>query len=460
LIGPRGRTSAFSPFSPPPGVRQLREARVAASAAGPPLLRTARPAWRRQRPCWRAAAAGRAAPRRPSRPRGRCRRCFPQRPAGRRGGGRTSSDRAADLFDAGDYQGALVCAEEAARQAPRSVEAHHNRAVALLHSSASTRRATPSRALAARARDPETLEAAAASSSTSSRPRPTVPCSGSSTRAGPAAHAGARQRPTRAARAPRGQALIDLGRPPRALRRLDASLAATPDVASAEYERASPSSSSARSKTRTACSRRCSPDDLRPRARPVSPRPHRERQGNDTAAPAPSPRRRPRTRSRSAHAIVTQPDFAARVKRAVDALAPESARPPEHPGRGRRHPAQDDLTAKRRCRRRSSGSSRPALDWNAREPLPTQAGRPSKKGRARTRRPAAAALRPLDVPIARSSCTAATSCAPSTTTRSSTSHHAHAPPRGRPPARRGRRLPPRPRPGISAEGAKPPSARL
>src|SRR5262245_59004904 len=33
-------------------------------------------------------------------------------------------DRAADRYDANDYEAALVCADEAARQAPRSVEAH------------------------------------------------------------------------------------------------------------------------------------------------------------------------------------------------------------------------------------------------------------------------------------------------------------------------------------------------
>src|SRR3954452_21200154 len=40
-------------------------------------------------------------------------------------------DRAAERYDHGDFQTSLVCAEEAARVEPRSVEAHHDRAAAL-----------------------------------------------------------------------------------------------------------------------------------------------------------------------------------------------------------------------------------------------------------------------------------------------------------------------------------------
>ena len=41
-------------------------------------------------------------------------------------------DRAAAYQEEDDFDGVLACAEEAARQAPRSVEAHHNRALALM----------------------------------------------------------------------------------------------------------------------------------------------------------------------------------------------------------------------------------------------------------------------------------------------------------------------------------------
>ena len=71
-------------------------------------------------------------------------------------------DRAADLFDVGDYTGALACAEEAARQAPRSVEAHHNRAIALMRLDRSDEaRDALALALALAPDDVETLEAAA-----------------------------------------------------------------------------------------------------------------------------------------------------------------------------------------------------------------------------------------------------------------------------------------------------------
>jgi tetratricopeptide (TPR) repeat protein len=90
------------------------------------------------------------------------RRCFAERPAWIDAAVADLLDRAADLFDAGDYSGALVCAEEAARQAPRSVEAHHNRAVALMHlDRLDEARDALALALALAPQDPETLEAAA-----------------------------------------------------------------------------------------------------------------------------------------------------------------------------------------------------------------------------------------------------------------------------------------------------------
>ena len=47
------------------------------------------------------------------------RRCFPEQPAWVDAPVDTLLDHAADLYDRGDFQGALACAEEAARQAPR-----------------------------------------------------------------------------------------------------------------------------------------------------------------------------------------------------------------------------------------------------------------------------------------------------------------------------------------------------
>jgi tetratricopeptide (TPR) repeat protein len=60
------------------------------------------------------------------------RRCFDDRPSWRESPVPELLDEAARQFDAKEFAVALACAEEAARQAPRSVEAHHDRAVALV----------------------------------------------------------------------------------------------------------------------------------------------------------------------------------------------------------------------------------------------------------------------------------------------------------------------------------------
>jgi tetratricopeptide (TPR) repeat protein len=60
------------------------------------------------------------------------RRCFPELPAWVDLQVDDLLDRAGANQDDDDFQGVLACAEEAARQAPRSVEAHHNRALALM----------------------------------------------------------------------------------------------------------------------------------------------------------------------------------------------------------------------------------------------------------------------------------------------------------------------------------------
>src|SRR5688572_8749376 len=54
------------------------------------------------------------------------RRCFSELPAWKDPQVSDLLDRAASFQDEEDFDGVLACAEEAARQAPRSVEAHHN----------------------------------------------------------------------------------------------------------------------------------------------------------------------------------------------------------------------------------------------------------------------------------------------------------------------------------------------
>ena len=60
------------------------------------------------------------------------RRCFPDLPAWVDPLVSDLLDRALVYQDEDDFVGVLACAEEAARQAPRSVEAHHNRGLALM----------------------------------------------------------------------------------------------------------------------------------------------------------------------------------------------------------------------------------------------------------------------------------------------------------------------------------------
>src|SRR5439155_20947704 len=70
-------------------------------------------------------------------------------------------DRAGENLDRNDAEGALACAEEAARQAPRSVEAHHDRAVSLIRLGRfDEARDALALALAIAPHDPETLELA------------------------------------------------------------------------------------------------------------------------------------------------------------------------------------------------------------------------------------------------------------------------------------------------------------
>src|SRR5665213_623178 len=89
-------------------------------------------------------------------------RCFPDQPSWVDAPVADLLDRASERFDHGDYAGTLACAEEAARQAPRSVEAHHNRAIALMHlDRLDEARDALELALALAPDDPQTLEAAA-----------------------------------------------------------------------------------------------------------------------------------------------------------------------------------------------------------------------------------------------------------------------------------------------------------
>ena len=167
------------------------------------------------------------------------RRCFPERPAWLDAPVASLLDRAAELFDDADYTGALACAEEATRQAPRSVEAHHNRAISLMRlERLDEARDAIALALALAPDDPETLEAAADLNINQLAPSVDRSALGLEYARRGSRHVGRRDRERTARLALlEGQALIDLGRAVEALRRIDGALRSSPHFAAAIYER-------------------------------------------------------------------------------------------------------------------------------------------------------------------------------------------------------------------------------
>jgi tetratricopeptide (TPR) repeat protein len=167
------------------------------------------------------------------------RRCFPDRPSWEEGAVADLLDRAGRLFDAEDFEGALACSEEAARQAPRSIEAHHDRAAALLHLGRMEEgRDALAMALSLDPEDTETLEASADLYINQ------LPASADRSAIG-LEHARRAFRKALAHDRPRaarlslleGQALIDLGRSEEAVHRLSTALSLAPHLDAAQYEK-------------------------------------------------------------------------------------------------------------------------------------------------------------------------------------------------------------------------------
>ena len=167
------------------------------------------------------------------------RRCFANRPPWEEAPVADLLDGAGKLFDADDFDGALACAEEAARQAPRSVEAHHDRAAALLHlGRIDEARDSLALALALDPDDAETLEASAdlfINQLSASADRSAIGLE-HARRGFRKAVGRDRGRAARLALL-EGQALIDLGRSEEAAHRLSVALSLSPKLEAAEYER-------------------------------------------------------------------------------------------------------------------------------------------------------------------------------------------------------------------------------
>jgi Flp pilus assembly protein TadD/predicted Zn-dependent protease with MMP-like domain len=147
-------------------------------------------------------------------------------------------DRAGDYLDRSDTDGALACAEEAARQAPRSVEAHHDRAVALIRLGRfDEARDALAFALGLAPNDPETLELAADFYVNHLPPSAERAAIGLEYARRGLHNVGRDHGRVGHLALLEGQALIDLGRAAEALRPLGVALRHMPSDSSARYER-------------------------------------------------------------------------------------------------------------------------------------------------------------------------------------------------------------------------------
>jgi predicted Zn-dependent protease with MMP-like domain/Flp pilus assembly protein TadD len=153
-----------------------------------------------------------------------------------------SLDQSAAKYDSGDYATALACAEQAARIAPRSVEAHHDRAAALsaLERWEEAKQAF-TMALALDPDDAETLAGAAHLYINRLGPARDLTLIGLEYARRGSAHVGRRRGDRQlAARLAllEAQALDDLGHPDEALNAAEAALALDAVSVEAKYERA------------------------------------------------------------------------------------------------------------------------------------------------------------------------------------------------------------------------------
>jgi Flp pilus assembly protein TadD/predicted Zn-dependent protease with MMP-like domain len=147
-------------------------------------------------------------------------------------------DQAGRFLDEEDFEGLLACTEEAARQMPRSVEAHHGRALALMRlGRLDEARDALALALAIAPTDGECLELAAELFVNRLPPTAERTAIGLEyARRGRRVVGAKDNRPAARLALLEGQALVDLGRSLEALRPLTAAIKLDPTDASARYE--------------------------------------------------------------------------------------------------------------------------------------------------------------------------------------------------------------------------------
>jgi Flp pilus assembly protein TadD/predicted Zn-dependent protease with MMP-like domain len=147
-------------------------------------------------------------------------------------------DQASRFVDDEDFEGVLACTEEAARGSPRSVEAHHGRALALMRlGRLDEARDALTLALAIAPSDGECLELAAELFINRLPPTAERTAIGLEFARRGRRVVGARERlPAARLALLEGQALVDLGRAVEALRPLAASIKLDPSEPSARYE--------------------------------------------------------------------------------------------------------------------------------------------------------------------------------------------------------------------------------
>ena len=311
---------------------------------------------------------------------------------GRRAGRRAAGSRRRDVRRR-RLRGRARLRRRGRAQAPRSVEAHHNRAVALLHlDRLDDARDALALALALAPDDPETLEAAADLNINQLAPSADRSQIGLEYARRGSRHV-SRHDTERVARLAllEGQALVDLGRSLEGLHRIEAALAVSPKLVAAQYERGVALFELCRFADARHMFERVLASDAgsRPRALPPGPR---SRSASATSRWRRTAwQRRPRAIPKAfpAPPAISPEQFEEHVRRAVANLPPDvAANLAGIQVQAAELPAIDDLTAEKPPLSPTIlGLFRGLpLDWKADATTPTPVGRTGQAGRGKKAR--------------------------------------------------------------------------